>query len=202
MLTEKNIPFEVTEIDLKDKPDWFLRISPYGKVPVLKHGDTVLYESAVINEYLEETFPAVALLPGDPAQRAHQRIWIDFCNTRLQPAVVGVMRAAPEAFGDKVAELEGALGMLEAHLGEHGLPAPYFLGERFGMVDATVAPAFERMDVLPALRGYEVPGRFERVLRWKAALAAHPSVAATATAPEALVANYRHFVPEAARRAG
>ncbi len=60
--------------------------NPYGKVPVLEDGDTVVYESAIINEYLEEKFPQVPLMPKDLAQRARVRIWIDFCNTRLQQA--------------------------------------------------------------------------------------------------------------------
>ena len=59
MLSEKNIPFQVTEIDLKNKPDWFLEVSPYGKVPVLDHDGELVYESAVINEYLDETFTDV-----------------------------------------------------------------------------------------------------------------------------------------------
>ena len=72
MLSEKQIPFQVTEIDLKNKPDWFLKISPYGKVPVLQHDDAVVYESAVINEYLDEVFPDVPMLADAPAERLHR----------------------------------------------------------------------------------------------------------------------------------
>ena len=55
-LMEKGIDFIFTEVDLRNKPDWFLEISPYGKVPVLKHDDKIIYESAVINEYLEDCY--------------------------------------------------------------------------------------------------------------------------------------------------
>ncbi len=55
-------------------------------MPVLVDGDAVVYESAIINEYLEEKFPQVPLMPKDLAQKARVRIWIDFCNTRLQQA--------------------------------------------------------------------------------------------------------------------
>lgn len=199
MLSEKKIPFEVTEIDLKNKPDWFLKISPYGKVPVVQHGGETLYESAVINEYLDEAFPAVPMLDGTPAQRAHLRIWIDFCNTRVQPGLVGVLRAEPEELDAKVQALEDALAMLEAHLEARDGPAPFFAGARFTLVDATYAPAFERFAVLPRLRGYEIPGRFARVKRWMATLAAHPSVQATATPLEALHRNYLGFLPERVR---
>lgn len=200
MLSEKSIPFEVTEIDLKNKPDWFLKISPYGKVPVLQHDGEVLYESAVINEYLDEVFPDVRMLAETPAQRAHMRIWIDFCNTRVQPGLVGVLKAAPEEFDAKVRAFEEGLAALEEYLESRDMPAPFFAGEAFSLVDATYAPAFERFAVLPRLRGYEIPGRFARVKRWMTTLAVHPSVEATATPLEALLQNYLHFLPEGVRQ--
>jgi glutathione S-transferase len=82
-LSEKGIPFKLVEIDLLNKPTNFDKISPYGKVPVLKHGDNRVWESAIINEYLDEAFPEPALLPKQPIQRAHARIWINFADTRL-----------------------------------------------------------------------------------------------------------------------
>ena len=75
-LMEKGIDFELTEISLDDKPAWFLEISPYGKVPVIRHNGAVVYESAVINEYLEEVFPDHPLLPADPVRRAQARVWM------------------------------------------------------------------------------------------------------------------------------
>ncbi len=57
-----------------------------GKVPAIKHGDVGIYESAIINEYLDEVFPEPPLLPRDPANKAIARIWIDYANTRLVPA--------------------------------------------------------------------------------------------------------------------
>jgi glutathione S-transferase len=199
VLSEKSIPFEVTEIDLKNKPDWFLKISPYGKVPVLQHGEEVLYESAVINEYLDEVFPDVRMLAEQPAARAHMRIWIDFCNTRVQPGLVGLLRAEPDDFPAKAKAFEETLAMLEEYLERTGMPDPFFAGRAFTLVDATYAPAFERFAVLPHLRGYEIPGRFARVRRWIATLAAHPSVQATATPYEDLVRNYLGFLPEQIR---
>jgi glutathione S-transferase len=201
VLSEKKVPFEVTEIDLKNKPDWFLKISPYGKVPVLKHDDAVIYESAIINEYLDEVFPEVPMLAEEPAARAHLRIWIDFCNTRVQPGLAAVMRAEPEDFDAKVKAFEEALTLLEEHLERSGMPAPFFAGERFTLVDATYAPAFERFAVLPRLRGYEIPGRFPRIRRWMAALESHPAVAAHAMPLDVLLRNYQGFLPERLRAA-
>ena len=86
VLAEKQISYDLIECDLKNKPKELLERNPYGKVPVLVDGATAVYESAIINEYLEEKYPEVPLLPKDPMQRSRARIWIDYANTRLQPA--------------------------------------------------------------------------------------------------------------------
>ena len=65
-------------MNLKNKPEDLVRQNPYGKVPVLVDGDGVIYESAILNEYLEEKFPQVRLMPSDPLPRSKARIWIDF----------------------------------------------------------------------------------------------------------------------------
>ncbi|HEV8344556.1 MAG TPA: glutathione S-transferase N-terminal domain-containing protein, partial [Candidatus Binatia bacterium] len=74
------------EVDLKNKPTELWEQNPYGKVPVLVDGDVVVYESAIIDEYLDERYPEPSLMPKNLGLRARARIWIDFCNTRLQAA--------------------------------------------------------------------------------------------------------------------
>ncbi len=75
VLAEKGVPFKRVDVDLADKPDWFRAISPLGKVPLLKVGGEVLFESAVIVEYLEET-EGPALHPADPLAKAKHRAWM------------------------------------------------------------------------------------------------------------------------------
>src|SRR5258705_11876690 len=81
-LAEKGVPFERIDIDLADKPDWFTAVSPLGKTPVLLTGDTAIFESAVILEYLEDT-QSPALHPADPLARAEHRAWIEFGSAVL-----------------------------------------------------------------------------------------------------------------------
>src|SRR5260370_39029985 len=81
-LSEKGVAFERIDIDLANKPAWFLAISPLGKTPVLQVGDTAIFESAVILEYLEETEPK-PLHPADPLSRAEHRSWIEFGSAVL-----------------------------------------------------------------------------------------------------------------------
>ena len=82
VLKEKNVPFERVDIDLANKPDWFLKLSPLGKVPVLQSGDNVLFESQVIAEYLDEVTDG-SLHPSDPIEKAVHRAWIEFASQTL-----------------------------------------------------------------------------------------------------------------------
>ena len=87
VLSHKHVDFEVVEIDLQNKPEWFARnVSGYGKVPAIEHDGNHLWESAVVNEYLDEVFPRPPLLPAQPGRRALARLWIDYANTRFAPA--------------------------------------------------------------------------------------------------------------------
>src|SRR3954462_4526325 len=104
-LTEKGIEFERIDIDLGNKPEWFLAISPLGKTPVLQVGDQAIFESAVILEYLEET-QLKPLHPGDPLTRAEHRAWIEFGSTILND-IAGFYAAPDEAvFAAKTLQLE------------------------------------------------------------------------------------------------
>src|SRR6476619_4336687 len=94
-LTEKVVACDRIDIELANKPDWFLAISPLGKTPVLQVGDTAIFESAVILEYLEET-EKKALHPADPLIRAEHRAWIEFGSAVLND-IAGFYAAKDEA---------------------------------------------------------------------------------------------------------
>ncbi len=111
-LTEKSVAFERIDIDLANKPDWFVAISPLGKTPVLQVGDHAIFESAVILEYLEETQPS-PLHPADPLRRAEHRAWIEFGSAVLND-IAGFYAAPDEAtFKAKTSQLEQRLARLE-----------------------------------------------------------------------------------------
>src|ERR1700722_9874347 len=108
-LTEKGVAFERIDIDLANKPDWFLKVSPLGKTPVLMVGDAAIFESAVILEYLEETEPK-PLHPPDPLRRAEHRAWIEFGSTVLGD-IAGFYAAPDEAaFRARTAQLADRFG--------------------------------------------------------------------------------------------
>jgi glutathione S-transferase len=191
-LIEKGIPFELIEIDLQNKPANFLEISPYGKVPVLKHGDRCIWESAIVNEYLEETFPDHPLLPKEPIQRAQARIWINFADTRLF-ATTGKLLYSQELqkYIDEVNELGNHLLFIEreglSKLSESG---PYWLGSEISLVDLTYYPWFEQWTVLAKYRGFQFPQGLDRLRQWWEAVASRESVRAIAKPSEFYIENY------------
>ncbi|PWG61366.1 glutathione S-transferase family protein [Spiribacter halobius] len=170
-LTEKGVGHECIYIDLANKPDWFRAISPLGRVPVLRVGDAVLFESAVICEYLEETTPG-RMHPEDPVARAVHRAWIEHASATL--AAIAGLYGAPdaEAHGARRRTLQERLAWLERQLGE----GPYFAGEPFHLVDAAWAPVFRYLDTFEAIGEPALLDGLERVTTYRRALAARPSV--------------------------
>jgi glutathione S-transferase len=141
-LTEKGVAFERVDIDLAKKPDWFLEISPLGKTPVLLVGDTAIFESAVILEYLEET-QAKPLHPAEPLARAEHRGWIEFGSAVLND-IAGLYSTPDEAaFNTKASQLEARFARLEMRVAA----APWFDGDHFSLVDAVFAPVFRYFDL-------------------------------------------------------
>jgi len=173
LLNEKGVAFDVTYIDLKHKPQWFLRISPLGKVPALRVGQTVLFESAAICEYLDEVHPP-SLHPAEPLQRAVNRGWFAAAD-KLFGSLHRLTRATAavdyEQARQKVREL---LLRLEEPLPEE--EGPFFNGTNFALVDAAFAPAFMRIALLENLQPMGLLEQMPRVRRWSEALLARESV--------------------------
>jgi glutathione S-transferase len=90
VLHEKGVDFDVHEVDLGNKSEEFLSVSPYGKVPVLRVDGTSLYESNIVNEYLDEVYEAPRLMPDNPEERASVRSWMAFADDYFFPSVFGV----------------------------------------------------------------------------------------------------------------
>ena len=140
----KRVEFDVTYINLLDKPDWFLKISPHGKVPVLVVGDEPLYESNAIAEFLDEMVPP-RLHPEDPVKRARNRAWTDF-TPDFAKALMGIYYTkTPEAMEEGLAQAPRRVARLEEAIErERGNDGPFFNGDTLCLVDAAYAPFFQR----------------------------------------------------------
>jgi glutathione S-transferase len=165
LLNEKAVTYDITYIDLKHKPDWFLQISPLGKVPVLKVGDAVLFESMVICEYLDEVNPP-SLHPAASLRKAENRGWIEYSSELF----VDLYRLclAPDAAecDQRRATLRGKLERLEAQLAT----GPFFNGPDLALIDVAIAPAFYRLDLLQELQPLGLLAQLPKLQAWSAAL--------------------------------
>jgi glutathione S-transferase len=167
-LNEKGVAFERIDIDLANKPDWFLKISPLGKVPVLSvnaaGGEVALFESNVICEYIEDTQSGAKLHPQDPLKRAEHRAWMEFGSAILTDlwglettTDAAVFESKREAVAAKFARVEQALGA-----------GPFFAGEGFSLVDAVFAPIFRYFDVFDEVIDLAVFAKTPKLRKWRA----------------------------------
>jgi glutathione S-transferase len=153
VLEEKQLPYRMIPVDLKageqKKPD-FLRLNPYGKVPVIIDGQTVIYESCIINEYLEEKYPDRRLMPDDFAKRARIRILIDYGLNHFAPPYQRLreeLRGEPEKerdgqiINDAVKNIVNLFQTLEKEIGDNS----YLAGD-FSLLDAALIPRYLRME--------------------------------------------------------
>ncbi len=174
VLAEKGIPFERVNIDLANKPDWFLKLSPLGKVPVLvvaQDGrEEVLFESAVIAEYLDETLGA-RLHPSDPLERARHRAWIEFASATLAD-LYGLYAGDEPTHRSRLEAIEAKFARLEEILGD----GPFFGGSKFSLVDAAFAPAFRYVDAFERVIDFGLFAGKPKLVTWRRALAPRPSV--------------------------
>ena len=172
VLNEKQLPFEITYIDLQNPPEGFSAISPLGKVPVLRIDQArILFESAVISEYLDEAHPP-PLHPADPWRRAHNRAWIEFGSSLMSRQYRLLMAADETEVAQELRDLRQELHHLEAQLGD----GPYFNGTAFSLVDTAYAPLWLRFAILEQKFPQHLLAQTPKLQSWSAALLERPSV--------------------------
>ena len=189
VLRTKKVDFEVTYINLREKPDWFLKISPHGKVPVLNVGDDVLFESNAIAEFLDETV-SPQLHPTDAIKRARNRAWTDFVPDFSKGLSAAYRRDTVEEMEEGRADAEKVLGKLEdAIKNERGNDGPYFNGDTLCLVDAAYAPFLQRFMIAEAKLNTGLLDVFPLVRAWTEALLATDLV--TGSVAETFVPEFK-----------
>ena len=180
VLAEKNLPYEIVPIDLRAQeqktPD-YLKLNPYGKVPVLTDDGTVLYESCIINEYLEEKYPNPPLLPKEPGKKAKARILVDYGMAHFDSPYQKLrmeLAKDPKEQNQQVVEatkgdLKKLLQRFESELGDQ----QYLTGD-FSLVDADLLPRFTRLEGFGVLPDPSLP----RLGKYMERMKARPSVKA------------------------
>ena len=161
-LNIKKLPYDIEYIDLANKPDWFLKISPTGKVPLLIVNDSeILFESAIINEFLDEQAKPY-LNPVKPLDRAKERGWIDFAGpTTMLQYNISIAETDAE-FNEHMNKFFERWEPIEKYLAGH----KFFRGNDLCLVDATYAPIFHRAFLMNKLNNDPRWAKFPKTRKW------------------------------------
>jgi glutathione S-transferase len=151
-LIEKKISYEKVDVDLANKPDWFVQDSPLGKAPIIYGNGRPLFESIAICEYLEEAFPDIQLHSKDVYTKAWHRGWMEFSNGLIS-SIFGIAFATDQkTLDEKLDEARKKIKNLEKYL----TAEPFFSGGHFSLIDVCFATAFTPAMVIRANYGIEI----------------------------------------------
>lgn len=177
VLAEKELSFDAVTVDLakgQQRSDEFRRLNPFGKVPVLIDESSVVYESTIINEYLNDEYPhEPELLPEDSGERARIRLLVDFADRAFTLPVMALEHEARAAEKDEAKAQAAREAVTKAlQMLERELSGREYLGSDFSLADVAFAPA---LLMLPQA-GVSIDSSLVNVLAWKARLLARPSI--------------------------
>ena len=179
VLAEKDLEYQKIFVDLRKQeqklPD-FLRLNPYGKVPVLLDEDEVIYDSTIINEYLEDEYPLPSLMPEDSNGRARVRMLEDYCDNSFIPPTTMLLaqlrKTDAERDGPRVEQARDELRRALYYLRDRLAGQEFLVGKEFSLADAAFAP---RIMVLGRL-GVELEPALASVQAWIDRIRVRPSV--------------------------
>ena len=196
LMIEKEIPFELTEVDLRNKPDWFLAVSPYGKVPVIVDDGQTIYESAIINEYLDEKYKSIPMMPEEPVERAKARIWMDYCTNKYLTLSRKLLvdHGNEELQTENKKKMKESLIYIEKECFEKNANGPFWLGNNISLVDLHYAPFFERFGAFKELFGVEWPEECIKISDWWSAVQKRDSYKITVLPTKEHVNLYRSIM--------
>lgn len=178
-LAEKGLAARVIDVDLRNKLPELTALTPTGEVPVLKVGGDCVWDSAVIDEFLEQVTPEPALLPADAIRRARARAWIRFADRRLYANTKRLLVAADaDARGAAMAAVREDLRVMQQHAFTVADAGPYWMGDCLTLVDLTFVPWFEQSPMLEGLLGFTWPLGTDRLRGWYDHVARRPAVKA------------------------
>jgi RNA polymerase-associated protein len=167
VLFEKGMDFEIRDVDLFNKPEDISVMNPYGQVPVLVERDLILYESNIINEYIDERFPHPQLMPADPVQRARARLLL----LNFEREVFIHIDALEKQDAKKVDKARAVVRDQLSQLAPVVAKSKYMMGEDFTMIDVALAPLLWRLDHY----GIEMPKAAAPVLKYAERIFARPA---------------------------
>lgn len=142
VLHEKGMDFEVRDVDMHGLPEEVAAMNPYNQLPILVERDLVLYESNIINEYIDERFPHPQLMPADPVMRARARLFLFNFERNLFSHVREIMEGTQKAADKARNIIRDNLTAIAPIFAKQ----KYMLGESYTMLDVAIAPLLWRLD--------------------------------------------------------
>ncbi|MDP2028578.1 MAG: glutathione S-transferase N-terminal domain-containing protein [Thiobacillus sp.] len=176
VLFEKDMDFEVIDVDMHNKPEEIASISPSGKTPVLVERDLILTESNIINEYIDERFPHPQLMPPDPVMRARARLVLFNFEHDLFTHVDTLQHSLGKASDKARTEIRDSLSQLSPILTKQ----KYLMNDEFSMLDVAIAPLLWRLEHY----GIELPKVAAPVLKYRERLFSRPAFISALTPTE------------------
>jgi RNA polymerase-associated protein len=176
VLFEKDMDFEIIDVDMHNKPEEVASISPSGKMPVLIERDLILTESNIINEYIDERFPHPQLMPPDPVMRARARLVLFNFEHDLFTHVNTLEHSLGKGSDKARQEIRDSLSQLTPILTKQ----KYLMNDEFSMLDVAIAPLLWRLEHY----GIELPKVAAPVLKYRERLFSRPAFISALTPTE------------------
>jgi len=176
VLFEKGMDFEIKDVDLQEKPEDIAVMNPYNQVPILVERDLTLYESNIINEYIDERFPHPQLMPADPVMRARTRLFLFNIERDLFSHIPDIVHGAGKAAEKARATIRDNLTQIAPIFAKQ----KYMLGEEYSMLDVAIAPLLWRLDYY----GIAMPKQAAPLLKYAERIFSRPAFIAALTPVE------------------
>ena len=176
VLFEKGMDFEIRDVDLFNKPEDINTMNPYGQVPILVERELILYESNIINEYIDERFPHPQLMPADPVMRARARLFLHRFEKELF-VHIDALESGNQKHVDKARGLvRDALLQIAPVFTKH----KHMLGEDYSMLDVAITPLLWRLDYY----GIQMPKVAAPLMKYAERLFSRPAFSEALTSAE------------------
>ena len=176
VLYEKGMDFQIVDVDLYNKPEDLAVMNPYNQVPVLVERDLILYESNIINEYIDDRFPHPQLMPADPVMRARARLFLYRFEQELFCHIEAVEQGNTKSAEKARIAIRDNLTVIAPVFSKQ----KYMLGDEFSMLDVAIAPLLWRLDQY----GIQLPKQAAPLLKFAERLFSRPAFIEALTASE------------------
>ena len=183
VLFEKGMDFEIRDVDLFNKPEDISIMNPYGEVPILVERDLILYESNIINEYIDERFPHPQLMPADPLMRARARLMLFNFERELFVHVRALENDKGKANEKAIEKARTEIRDRVTSLAPLFLKNKYMLGDDFSMLDVAIAPLLWRLDYY----GIELSKTAAPIMKYAERIFSRPAYIEALTPPEKIM---------------